>query len=158
MTRPRFKGAKFDEQFVGIVRSVFDSGAYSQLSPHACKLLLDVACQYRGDNNGDLTAAWSVMSKRGWRSRTTLWRCKQELVELGFLYVTRIGRMPNTCELLALTWFRLDVSKKFDTGALAGFEYKAYKAGNPLVMPTIKPKRDWTLPGGGIKDPEKCGA
>jgi hypothetical protein len=86
---------------VGVVRSVFDSAAYLQLSPHACKLLLDLASQYRGDNNGDLTAAWSVMSKRGWRSRTTLWRCKSELVELGFVYVTRIGRMPNTCELLA---------------------------------------------------------
>jgi hypothetical protein len=158
VARPKFKDSKYKEPFVGIVRSVFDSAAYLKLSPHACKLLLDVAGQYRGDNNGDLTAAWSVMSKRGWRSRTTLWRCKDQLIELGFVYVTRAGRMPNTCELLALTWFPLDVSKKFDAGALAGFVARAYMAGNPLVMPTIKPKPDWTLPGGGMSQPEKCSA
>jgi hypothetical protein len=149
LARPRFKGSKYNEPFVGIVRSVFDSVAFAELSPHACKLLLELAGQYRGDNNGDLTVAWSVVSKRGWRSRTTLWRCKQELIEAGFVYVTRLGQFPNTCELLALTWFPLDVSKKFDVGALAGFVPRAYLASNPLVMPTAKAKPDWTLPNGG---------
>lgn len=156
MARSKFKDSKYKEPFVGIVRSVFESTAYLQLSPHACKLLLDLVSQYRGDNNGDLTSAWSVMSKRGWRSRTTLWRCKLELVELGFVHVTRIGRMPNTCELLALTWFPLDVSKKFDAGVLAGFVPKAYMVGNPMAVPTIQPKRDWTLPSGGIVHPENA--
>ena len=61
----KFKGSKYMEPFVGIVRSVFESPAFTALSPHACKLLLELAGQYRGDNNGDLTVAWSVVSKRG---------------------------------------------------------------------------------------------
>lgn len=149
MSRAKFKGSKYTEPFVGIVRSVFESTAFTALSPHACKLLLELVGQFRGDNNGDLSAAWSIVSKRGWNSRTTLWRCKRELIEAGFVFVTRQGRMPNTCELLALTWFPLDVSKKFDAGAVAGFEVRAYLAGTPLPMPTIKPKPDWTRPNGG---------
>lgn len=138
----RFKGSKYSEPFVGIVRSVFESQAFADLSPHACKLLLELVGQFRGDNNGDLTLAWSVVSKRGWRSRTTLWRCKQELIDAGFIYVTRIGQFPRTCELVALTWFPLDVSKKFDPGALDGFVPKAYMARNPLVQTEPKKKTD----------------
>jgi hypothetical protein len=149
MGRANFKGSKYNEPFVGIVRSVFESPAFTALSPHACKLLLELAGQYRGDNNGDLTVAWSVVSKRGWRSRTTLWRAKSELIGAGFVYVTRKGRMPSTCELMALTWFPLDVSKKFDHEALAAFTAKAYRANTPLPMPPVKIMRDWTQPNGG---------
>lgn len=157
MGRPkaRFKGSKYSEPFVGIVRSVFESPAFMALSPHACKLLLELVGQFRGDNNGNLTVAWSVVSKRGWRSRTTLWRCKAELIEAGFVYVTRKGHMPSTCELLALTWFPLDVSPKFDPEALACFTPMAYRKWTPLVMPQAKPKRDWTLPNGGRPTDDK---
>jgi hypothetical protein len=155
MGRANFKGSKYTEPFVGIVRSVFESTAFTALSPHACKLLLELAGQYRGDNNGDLTVAWSVVSKRGWRSRTTLWRVKSELIEAGFVYVTRKGRMPSTCELLALTWFPLDVSKKFDHEALAAFRAKAYRVNTPLPMPTVKTKPDWTQPNGGSSPLDK---
>jgi hypothetical protein len=150
-SRARFKGSKYTEPFVGIVRSVFESPAFVALSPHACKLLLELAGQYKGDNNGNLTVAWSVVSKRGWRSRTTLWRCKAELIEAGFVYVTRKGHMPSTCELLALTWFPLDPSPKFDPEALHCFKAKAYRENTPLTMPALKPKRDWTLPNGGLE-------
>lgn len=144
------KHSAYTEPFAGIVRSVFESPAFTALSPHACKLLLELVGQYRGDNNGDLTLAWSLMKARGWRSRSTLWRCKTELIEAGFVYETRKGRLPSTCSLLALTWFALDVSKKFDPEAVACFKPKAYKASISLPMPVIKPKRDWTLPNGGI--------
>jgi hypothetical protein len=145
MARTNFKGSKYNEPFVGIVRSVFDSPALLALSPHACKLLLELAGQYRGDNNGNLTVAWSIVSKRGWRSKTTLWRVKKELIDAGFVYITRKGHLPSTCELLALTWFPLDNSKKFDPEALACFQPRAYLLRTPLPMPTIKPKRDWSV-------------
>ena len=155
MSRNKFKGSKYSEPFVGIVRSVFDSPAFTALSPFACKLLLELAGQYRGDNNGNLTVAWSIVSKRGWRSRTTLYRAKKELINAGFAYVTRKGHMPSTCELLALTWFPLVVNKKFDHEALACFESKPYRKNTPLPMPTIKKKIDWTLPNGGRDLPDK---
>ena len=155
MAGNKYKGSKINEGFVAIFHSVFESPAFDDLSPHACKLLLELVRQYRGSNNGNLTVAWSVVSKRGWKSRTTLWRCKSELIEAGFVYVTRKGHMPSTCELLALTWFPLDVSNKFDAEALAGFKPKAYRANTPLPMPAIKIKRDWTLPNGGRRVIEK---
>lgn len=156
MAGSKYKGSKYSESFTGIVHSVFEAPAFAALSPHACKLLLELAGQYRGNNNGNLTVAWSVVSKRGWKSRTTLWRCKSELIKAGFVYVTRKGHMPSTCELLALTWFPLDVSNKFDAEALAGFKSKAYRAAIPLpTLPAIKVKRDWTLPNGGRPAVEK---
>lgn len=109
------------------MRSVFDSPAYCPLSSHACKLLLELVGQFQGDNNGDLTVAWALMCKPGWRSRSILWRCKAELIEAGFIDITHKGHMPITCELLALTWFALGVAKKFDREALACFNAKAYR-------------------------------
>jgi len=50
---------------------------------------------------------------------------------------------------LALTWFALDVSPKFDPEALANFRPKAYRVNTPLPVPAIKVKTDWTLPNGG---------
>ncbi len=152
MSRKPHKSTKHTEPFVAFPRSVFEAPGFLTLSGHAYKLLMDIASQYKGDNNGDLTAAWSILSKRGWRSKTTLWRCKAELIDAGFLYVTRVGHLPNTCELLALTWFSLDVSPKFDADALHGFQPKAYRPKVALPMPNTKPKTDWTLPNRSQKD------
>lgn len=63
--------------------------------------------------------------------------------------------MPSTCELLALTWFPLDVSPKFDEGALPGFVAKTYARTMPQPTPTVKPKTDWTLPNRGIAAHDK---
>lgn len=63
--------------------------------------------------------------------------------------------LASTCELLALTWFPLDVSRKFDHEALAAFRPKAYRANTPLPMPTVNTKPDWTQPNGGRAPQEK---
>lgn len=72
------------------------------------KLLLDIAAQYRGDNNGDLCAAWKVMQKRGWRSEDTLNKAKKELVAANLIADTRKGGFPNRTTLYGPTWFKLD--------------------------------------------------
>ena len=149
MTRIKYRNSKITEPFFAVFRSVFESPAFTALSPHACKLLLELASQYRGDNNGNLTVAWSIVSKRGWRSRTTLWRCKHELIQAGFVFVTRVGHFPSTCELLALTWFPLDVSPKFDPEAIHCFKAKAYLVNTPVPMRATKFKPDWTQPNSG---------
>jgi hypothetical protein len=66
------------------------------------------------------------MKVRGWRSEATLARAKREVIDKGFLYETRKGRLPNTCSLYAVTWYPLDMCDKFDVGALAGFNAKGY--------------------------------
>lgn len=127
MANRRNKGSKYSEPFVGFVRSVLDSNSLQDLSPHACKLLFEIARQYKGDNNGNLTAAWTILKKRGWRSKSTLYRCKKELIERGLVYMTRKGHYPSTTELLALTWFALNPTPKFDPEAVHCFRAKAYR-------------------------------
>ena len=89
MANRRNKSGRYDEPFVGFPKSVLESNSLRDLSPHACKLLFEIARQYKGDNNGNLTAAWTILKSRGWRSKTTLYRCKKELLERGLIYMTR---------------------------------------------------------------------
>lgn len=132
--RNRHKGNRIGEGFVALPYSVLNSPLFLALSPHAIKLLIDVAAQYRGDNNGDLSLAWKIMQPRGWRSEATLHKVKRELLDAGFLYETRKGRRPNVCSLFALTWPLLDASDKFDPGAKAGFTRSEFRFKVPLVV------------------------
>jgi len=132
--RNRHKGNRIGEGFVALPYSVLNSPLFLALSPHAIKLLIDVAAQYRGDNNGDLALAWKTMKPRGWRSEATLHKAKRELLDACFLYETRKGRRPNVCSLFALTWPLLDDSDKFDPGAKAGFTRNEFRFKAPLVF------------------------
>jgi hypothetical protein len=71
-------------------------------------LLIDLFAQYRGDNNGDLYAAWKLMKPRGWRSEETLAKAKRELLDYGLIVETRKGARPNKASLYAVTWCDLD--------------------------------------------------
>jgi hypothetical protein len=130
----RHKGNRIDEPFVWVPYSVLNSPLFLALSPHAVKLLLDVAAQYKGNNNGDLCIAWKLMKPRGWRSEATLHKVKRELLDAGFLYETRKGQRPNLCSLFALTWPVFDDSDKYDPGAKAGFTRREYRFKAPLVV------------------------
>ena len=132
--RNRHKGNRIGEGFVALPYSVLNSPLFMALSPHAIKLLLDLAAQYRGDNNGDLSAAWKLMQPRGWRSEATLHKAKRELLDAGFLYEARKGRRPNVCSLFALTWFIFDDKDKFDPGAKAGFTRNEFRFKAPLTV------------------------
>ncbi len=139
MARNRHKGNRIGEGFVALPYSVLNSPLFMALSPHAVKLMLDLAAQYRGDNNGDLSAAWKLMQPRGWRSEATLHKAKRELLDAGFLYEARKGRRPNVCSLFALTWFGFDDNDKFDPGAKAGFMRNEFRFKAPLTV--ISPPR-----------------
>lgn len=136
MARNRHKGNRIGEPFLALPYSVLNSTKFSALSAHAVKLLLDVAQQYRGDNNGDLSAAWKLMKPRGWRSEETLHKAKQELLDSGFLFETRKGHRPNVCTLFAVTWAGLDANAKFDAGAANRFRRGDYRdaATAPVVV------------------------
>jgi hypothetical protein len=123
---------------------VLNSPQFVVLSPHAVKLLLDVAAQYRGDNNGDLSAAWKLMQPRGWRSQATLHKAKHELLEAGFLFEARKGHRPNVCSLFAVTWFTLDDNAKFDAGAKARFTRSEFRFKAPLI-PLAASRKDVVL-------------
>lgn len=136
----RYKNGKDKRErgaFFAVPAVVLNSRAYTKLHPRAVKLLLDLGSQYRGDNNGDLSAAWKLMQPRGWRSEETLAKAKQELLQAGFIVEMRKGHRPNVCSLYAITWLALDPSHKHDTGP-NGFVFGAWKANEP--MPPIRPR------------------
>lgn len=102
-----------------IPHAVLDSPNYLAVSWPARSLLVDLARQFNGYNNGDLTAAWKLMAKRGWRSKDTLYKALRELLDSGLIELTRQGGR-NACNLYAVTWDAIDECKgKLDYGPTA---------------------------------------
>ena len=117
---------------------VLNSVAFIGLSAHARMLLLDLAAQYKGNNNGDLCAAWTLMHPRGWKSEETLHKAKRQLLERGLVAETRKGARPNKAALYGLTWFTLDDCKGKLDMSQAQFPLSAYKLLNPLPPMMVK--------------------
>ena len=105
-----------------------------QLSGRAHKALLYLASQYNGKNNGDLQAAWKLAKHAGWTSNGSLKRGVSELMEAGFVSLTRQGGR-NHCSLYALTWFSIDACDgKLDVTAtkVASNEWRNGDLSEPL--------------------------
>lgn len=103
--------------FAGIPRVVMDSPDYTNLSGNAIRLLNEFAYQFKGANNGDLCASWTLMKERGFSSKSTLSRVVKELQEADLIILTRQGQfIRNTPSLYALTWNPIDecVSKSLE--------------------------------------------
>ena len=121
-------------QFFAIPHSVLNGAAYVSVSSHARMLLFDLVAQFKGDNNGDLCAAYSMMRLRGWKSQHTLLNAKRELIEAGLIEETRKGARPNKASLYAVTWQALDDCKgKLDITP-ASFHRGAYKLKDPPAL------------------------
>lgn len=141
MGRP--KGCNKDKRdsgrFITLPVCVLDSPAYLTASPHARMLLLDLAVQYRGNNNGDLAATWGAMRKRGWRSKDTLHRALQELLAHNLICEARKGSRPRKPTLYAVLWLSLDeCGGKLDMSSVAYAKlrgtYQQFKT--PAKLPT----------------------
>ena len=95
--------------FAGIPRVVMECPDYTNLSGSAIRLLVELACAYKGGNNGDLSPAWTLMKERGFRSKATLTRAIKELVAAEMIILTRQGQfIKNRAGLYALTWASID--------------------------------------------------
>ena len=91
--------------FAGIPRLVMQCPDYIRLSGSAIKLLILLACQFTGWNNGNLCPAWTLMKDRGFSSKSTLSKAIQELLAAEMIILTRQGQfIRNKAGLYALTW------------------------------------------------------
>lgn len=107
-TYPGAKGrGKKSPPFLQVPKQILHSEQYAQLSAWDVKLIIDLGSMYNGSNNGDLCAAWKIMSKRGWRSKGTLAKSIKSVVDSGFVMVTRQGGR-NIPTLFALTFHGID--------------------------------------------------
>lgn len=93
---------------MAIPQTVYDSQDFMGLSGSALRLLIDIYTQYNGKNNGDLTAAMSILAKRGWTSKRGLSDSLSELLDARLLVRTREGKFPKLCALYAVTWHNID--------------------------------------------------
>ena len=105
--RLRTKNRKSGSSYLGLPHYLVNHRNFQTLSPRATKLLIDIAVQYRGSNNGDLCAPMSLMRERGWRSSDQLFKARKELLDRGLIVTSRQGGL-NKCSLFALTWLPID--------------------------------------------------
>ena len=102
---PNGKGRQWP--FIKFPTDMLNHPAFLGLSGRACKLLLYLAGQYRGNNNGDLQATLKLARAGGWESNANLTKAVRELQDAGFIVLARQGGR-NRCSLYALTWFGVD--------------------------------------------------
>ena len=114
MSQSQKRGAKAAREargggaFLPFRMDVLRSPKLANLSPYACKLLLDIASQWRLGNNGDASAAFEkIMRPRGWRSKATLQNAIEELLASGLIIKTRQGGL-HQCSLYGLGWLAID--------------------------------------------------
>lgn len=101
------KRGKTGRGFSMLIHDYFTSQEYAELSPRAVKALVDLYCQFKGHNNGDLSAAWKLMAPLGWTSKDQLAKAVAELLERGWISTTRMGG-KRVARLYAVTWLGID--------------------------------------------------
>ena len=110
MTRSRLKlqGRRIEGTYSSIPHAVQDSSNWRNASSNAIKLLMAISRNYNGKNNGDLSAAFSVMRAKGWASPNTLVWGLKELLHYKLLEKTRQGDFTKKPSLYAITWQPID--------------------------------------------------
>lgn len=129
--------------FVALPHAVLRSAELANLSAFALKALVDLLAQYRGDNNGDLCAAWKIMATRGWRSRDSLGKALGELREKDFIVTTRQGMAGSLARagkrvatLYGVTFYEIDFcGGKLDVNAPTRAHLGAWRRPSAQVVP-----------------------
>lgn len=114
LTRKKAKGRAERGTFLILPHAVLDSLDLRNLSGSATKVLLMLCRQYRGNNNGDLSAPFSNASQWGIGSKSTLAKAIRELEAANLICRTRTAIFQNPaakCSLYALTWLGIDECK-----------------------------------------------
>ena len=119
-------------RFLALPHVVIDSPSYQSLGFAARALLIDIARQYTGTNNGRLVACAKAMRPRGWNSNGTITRALVELKETGLLIETRMGMRPNRAAWFALGWVSLDETSGLD------IDPRTYRTGQYKMPPMVR--------------------
>ena len=146
MNRQKAKGRRESGNFALLPFNLINSPNFQNASGYAVKLLVQMMEQLRFEkgggtrNNGDLCISWSLMKPRGWRSKDTLQRARDELLYYGFIEQTRQGlaMVKGKPYLYALTFLAIDECK-----------------GKLDVAPTSAPSGKWKIEKARYTPPKK---
>ena len=94
--------------FLHLHKALLNSPDFIALKGNSIKLLIDIASQYNGRNNGDLCAALAVMKKRGWNSNQQLQKSLREILDRNLVVQTKQGGLNMGPNLYAITWQPID--------------------------------------------------
>lgn len=111
LKRNKAIGRKESGSFAALPHVVIDSADFRGLSGSALKVLIGLLRQYRGSNNGDLSAPFTHAKAWGIGSKTTLANALEELQTAELITRTREGRFikpGGCCALYAITWRPID--------------------------------------------------
>ncbi|WP_437883528.1 hypothetical protein [Pseudomonas sp. LRF_L74] len=149
------KGREESGTYAGIPHAVMDSEDFRMLSGSALKVLMGLLRQYRGTNNGDLSASFTQARDWGMNSRTTLAKCLEELQAKNLILRTREGRFTKPggcCALYAITWRKIDECEgKIEIGSTVtaprkfSLERASERTKNPVQkMDSVRPENGLT--------------
>lgn len=105
--RQKHTGRRPSDTFVRLPHPVIRSPPFFALSGAAMKMLLFLAAQYNGHNNGDLSATKSMVEGAGVCAGSKSKELLAQLEEAGFIVQTRHG-IKRQCHLYAITWIGID--------------------------------------------------
>lgn len=104
----RLKKDQYPEKVSGgystIPHSVLDSASFIGASDKARSLILALARQHNGHNNGHLHLAKSWLAKQGYTCPASNLKATKELIERGLIIQTKWGGLNLGANLYALTW------------------------------------------------------
>ncbi len=143
----RSKDKRDGDRYMALPHVVIDSPVYRNLSHPARSLLIDIARQYTGTNNGKLVACAKYLRPLGWKSNDTVTRALVELKEAELLIETRLGMRPNRAAWFALGWYALDPIDGMDL-EVRHFRRGQYRIAVPI--PRAGARRGRTVPSGGV--------
>jgi hypothetical protein len=126
----KHKRERIEGQFVAVPFGVIHSTDYRNLGCSARSLLIDIAVQFKGSNNGELVACWKYLKPLGWNSNATVTSALTELKASGLLVLTRQGARPNKASWFALGWHNLDWNQQMD---IPRTSFNRWKPAQPLV-------------------------
>jgi hypothetical protein len=145
------KSKRAPGQFVALPISVLSCKGYLGLNHAAKALLIEIAMQYLGNNNGRMVLSFPALSARGWKSKDTISRARNALIEARLIVETCKGGFPSKCSRYAVTWQNLDAysgmelpAKQFVRGAYLGAVVVPIigarkQAIDPMVGTSVKP-------------------
>jgi hypothetical protein len=116
MSRSKKVPETISGQILAIPRNVKRSEAFKACSPLARALLIELADQHNGSNNGRLHLSYVYLREQGFRSKDQIAKGRDELISRNLIILTRQGGLPIRNEgrttfggasWFALTWHRI---------------------------------------------------
>lgn len=153
--KPRVDESRVSGGYCALPWDVIDSTAYQSLSYPAVALLIELARQRQGGDNGRYLLSLRYLSGRGWRSKDVIERARKELLDAKLIYQTVQGHRPSKASWYALTWYSLDKIPGYDAGAAEGFRRGMYTSFQPSTPAPTREALFEKWRGHGKKTPVK---